>query len=352
MIEVQQATESDKQVWTDFILSQSGVHHAFCWQWRRVIEETFGHSPHYLMARNPSTHEIVGVLPLFHVKSLLFGSALISVPYLNAGGILAEQASTSKALHDHASELGKELGVDYLELRHRELTLEPSLELVERTHKVSMALPLAPDPEALFASFKPKLRSQIRRPSKSGITSLVDETSHVSEKEIDAFYRVFSEHMRDLGTPVFPRNFFRLAKRYFGDSCRVFSVWHEKKPVAAGITIGFSGSTEMLWAASLRRAKQMSPNMLLYWDAMKRAILDNYEVFDFGRSSYDSGPYRFKKQWGAEEIPLHWYYRVFHGEVPDINPTSPRFEFMVRCWQRMPLLLSNRLGPWITRSLP
>ncbi len=351
MIEVQQATENEKQDWTDFILSQDDVHHAFCWQWRRVIQETFGHTPYYLIARN-SSDEILGVLPLFHVKSLLFGSALVSVPYLNAGGILSSDSSCQRPLSAAASALAQELAVDYLELRHRDFTLDPELELIQRTHKVSMALKLAPDPEELFASFKPKLRSQIRRPSKSGITSLVDESAHVSEQEIDAFYQVFSEHMRDLGTPVFPRNFFRLAKRYFGDSCRVLSVWHDKRPVAAGITIGFSGRTEMLWAASLRRAKQMSPNMLLYWDAMKRAILDNYEVFDFGRSSYDSGPYKFKKQWGAEEIPLHWHYRVFHGDVPDINPTSPRFELMVRCWQRLPLVLSNRLGPWITRSLP
>jgi hypothetical protein len=92
--------------------------------------------------------------------------------------------------------------------------------------------------------------------------------------------------------------------------------------------------------------------MLLYWEAMKRAILDNYRVFDFGRSSYESGQYNFKRQWGAEEVPLHWHYRVFRGDVPDINPNNPRFALMVRCWQRMPLLLSNRLGPWITRSLP
>ncbi len=351
MIDVQLADEVDKTDWTEFLRSQSGVHHAFCWPWRRIIRETFGHSPKYLIARG-ADKAISGVLPLFHVKSVLFGSALVSVPYLNAGGILAMDSASTQALSDAATALAEDLQVDYLELRHRDTEVDEALELVERKHKVSMSLKLAEDPEELFASFKPKLRSQIRRPSKSGITSVVDDSALVSEKDIDAFYQVFAEHMRDLGTPVFPRNFFRLAKRYFGDSCRVITVWHDKRPVAAGITIGFENNTEMLWAASLRAANRMSPNMLLYWDAMKRAIVDNYRVFDFGRSSYDSGPYRFKKQWGATEIPLHWHYRVFNGEIPDINPNSPRFELMVRCWQRMPLVLSNRIGPWITRSLP
>ncbi|MCB0324046.1 MAG: FemAB family PEP-CTERM system-associated protein [Bdellovibrionales bacterium] len=356
-ITVTAVAEAERAVWEAFLQHLPADHHAFHWHWREILRRTFGHQPHYLLARTPDG-TACGVLPLFHVKSMLFGAALISVPYLNGGGIHAETDAAFAALEQAAAALGQELRVDYVELRHRkpapEFDGEPALEgkLVERSHKVSMLLPLDADPEALFASFRPKLRSQIRRPSKSGIVARVGADGDPYLNPLDAFFTVFSEHMRDLGTPVFPKRLFHLSHEAFGPACRIITVWLEQTPVAAGITVGHGTATEMLWAASLRRYSAMAPNMLLYWEAMKTAIQDGYRIFDFGRSSYGSGPHRFKMQWGASELPLHWHYRLLEGDIPDINPENPRFTTMVRCWQRLPLPLANTLGPWITKSLP
>jgi FemAB-related protein (PEP-CTERM system-associated) len=350
MIDVTLAEEGDRQDWESYLDRAQPDHHAFCWQWRSVLKEAFGHTPYYYLARDDSRC-VCGVLPLYHVKSMLFGSALISVPYLNGGGILADSGEVFSALLRRAAASAEELGVAYLELRSRR-ALGDSHGLIERSHKVSMVLPLSEDHEKLFASFKPKLRAQIKRPSKSGIHAEVSECGISAERSLEAFYAVFAEHMRDLGTPVFPKRLFSGAKHSFGATCRVVTVWREGSPIAAGITLRHRDRVEIPWAAALKRFNRESPNMLLYWQAMKTACLDGAVTFDFGRSSYDSGPHRFKEQWGSQPVPLYWYYRVLRGKVPDITPGNPKFAVLVNCWRRMPLLVTNALGPLVTRSLP
>ena len=359
MIEVSLADESDQQAWESYIERVNPDHHAFSWHWRSIIKAAFGHKPHYFLARD-SNKAVCGVLPLFHVRSVLFGSALISLPYLNAGGIIADSDAAFTALLARATELAESLNADYMELRHRAPLSEtwPALvgvlqpPLVERSHKVSMILPVQENHEELFASLKPKLRAQIKRPSKSGIHAELSEGSLSAERSLEAFYTVFSEHMRDLGTPVFPKRLFSATKYAFGPACRIITVWHSGQPIAAGITVRHKDRVEIPWASALRRYSREAPNMLLYWQAIKTACIDGATSFDFGRSSHDSGPHRFKQQWGAKSLPLYWYYSVGKGSVPDINPDNPKYAMLVSCWRRLPLVVANTLGPRVTRSLP
>lgn len=355
MVEVEIADDDFGTAWNEFVATRSIAHHAYSWEWRQVIANVFRHRPYYLVARSRplnGTSGIAGVLPLIHFKSILFGRALISVPYLNAGGILADSPEIAEALLKRAEELGRELGVDYMELRYRERDPVCHERLVVRTHKVSMLLGLPGHAEDLFQSFPAKLRSQIRRPTKAGLYARVSGTDLPYEKSIDAFFSVFSEHMRDLGTPVYPKRLFHETVRHFGNRCRFVTIWKGDRPVAAGALIGAGTTAEVTWASALKRASRDSPNMLLYWEAMKTAIADGYKTFDFGRSSPDSGTYRFKEQWGPRPLTLHWYYSVVRGSVPDVNPSSPKFAAMVRCWKQLPLPIANTLGRVLTRSLP
>ncbi len=367
MIEVVLANENHASSWEKFLTDSREPHHAFSWCWSRIIPEIFGHRPYMLMAVQGTgdSQTILGICPLYHVKSLLFGQALISVPYLNSGGILTCDEAARLALLSKVTELGKELGVRYVELRHVGQCEGFGSELPVRTHKVSMKLPLTSDPERLFSSFVPKLRSQIRRPSKAGLFAQASGIHLSNEESVSSFYSVFSEHMRDLGTPTYPKRLYALVQNQFRDRCRILTVWKGNEAVAAGLTIGapwtdketvegasrISG-TEIPWASSLRRWNKDSPNMLLYWEAMKTACIDGYGMYDFGRSSPDSGPYKFKAQWGAEPNKLHWYYRIFQGEMPDVNPNNPKYELMVRCWKHLPLPVANRLGAWLSKSIP
>ena len=375
-ISVSTAGDNDRVEWDGYLFQKGVFHHAFLSAWRDILKSAFGHRPLYLMAKNNSG-QICGVLPLIHFKSPLFGTALISMPYLNNGGIVADDQNIAALLLDAARRAAEEDGVQYIELRYREpigsqLPAAILETLALRSHKVSMTLDLPDDPEKMFGSFPPKLRSQIRRPTKSGAYAEVSTTSLPLDQSLAAFYTVFSEHMRDLGTPVYPKRLFSETLRHFNlyriqlDSpddttaigtrqairTRVITIWHNRRPIAAGITIGHGNYVEIPWASALRRFNQLAPNMLLYWQIIKTSIEDGYRVFDFGRSSPDSGTFKFKQQWGAKPVPLHWYYSVIRGEIPDVNPNSSRFSTMSNIWKRLPVPIANFVGPWITKGIP
>ncbi len=338
------ASENDRDAWNTFIGTKH--HHAFCWQWREIISRAFKHKPYYIISVD---NQINGVLPCFLVNSPLFGKALISMPYLNSGGYIAEDDNVAAKLLEEAKNVANQLKVEYTELRFE--TKQNFLEqYVCKNHKVNSSLELLHSGEDLFNQFPPKLRSQIRRPSKSGICAEVSTGDRASSKEINGFYDVFSEHMRDLGTPVFPKCLFELTLRNFGKNSRIITAWLEGKCIAAGITIQHGSRVEIPWASSLRKFSKHSPNMLMYWEAIKAASLDGATKFDFGRSSEGSGPHKFKLQWGAKSNTLNWYY--LGDKIPNISPDNPKFSLVVNCWKKMPVWGTRVLGPWITRGLP
>lgn len=340
---VRRAQEVDGPRWDEFLLRQKINDHSLSWAWCSILSQTFGHEPQYMMATT-ATDEIVGVLPLIELKSMLFGHAFVSVPYLNGGGIISRDPTAQTALLQKAIELSGK--AKYLELRHQNRVAEFS-QLQERSHKVTMVLPLMADTDELFKTFPAKLRSQIRRPEKSGARVEVAD----DERLLEPFYKVFSEHMRDLGTPVYPKKLFELVMRS-SLRTKTFIVWYEGAAASCGMTIGFGNKVEILWASSLARYNYFSPNMILYWEALKSACVDGYRYFDFGRCSPEGGTYRFKKQWGCAEVPLYWYYHTNNSDLPDVNPNSSKFRLLVKCWQQLPLFLSNAIGPYLTKSLP
>lgn len=353
VLQVRIADATDEANWSLFLRDNPAPHFAFDWRIRNTIYKSFSHRPVYLIAESSEVggaRKVVGVLPLFEVKSFLFGRALISVPYFNGGGVHAISVVAASELLRKASELKQTLTCSYLELRHR----EPGDELINkiggeslttRTHKAAMRLKLEETVETQFKTFDKKLRAQIRRPEKAGFS--VAEEVTVSE-----FYQVFSKNMRDLGTPVFPKSLFNLSVESFGADAQIVGVRKDNRLVAAGILLSYNGVTEIPWASSLREFNRDAPNMLLYWAAIQYACKRGDRVFDFGRSTVDSGTYRFKAQWGAEPLLLHWQYLALAKDVPDINPKNGRFSFLSNVWSRLPLGIANVVGPWVTRGLP
>ncbi len=343
------AGDWDEQVWTRYALDHGADGHFHAYAWRNVIWRALRHAPRYLIARRRA--RVTGILPLFEINSRLFGRSLISVPFLNGGGILADDDESAGALLGHAHGIMQEGGRRYVELRHR-APLRIAGDLACRSHKVAMKLPLPGDPETLFEGFRAKLRSQIRRPAKAGGRAQLISGRNVVARDIDAFYSVFSENMRDLGTPVFPKSLFRETVKAFGERAWLAIVWLDGHAAAVGLMVGFGSSIEMVWASSKRCFNPLSVNMMLYWEALRTAIEEGYQVFDFGRCTPDGPTYRFKAQWGAEPKPLHWYYLGAKDALPDVSPDNPRFHLAVRAWRNLPVPIANRIGPVIARSLP
>ena len=348
-VDITIAGDWDAKAWDAYALSAGVDGHFHAYAWRNVIWRALKHRPHYLIARRQGS--VTGILPLFDVRSRLFGRSLISVPFLNGGGILADDDASAIALLRRADDLVRQGGYRYAELRHRQ-AFPLAGDLACRQHKVAMRLSLPDHPDSLFERFKAKLRSQVRRPVKAGARAQIINGQNIVSRDIDNFYQVFSENMRDLGTPVFPKSLFRETSGSFGEQAWLTIVWLDGHPAAAGLMVGFGDAVEMIWASSLRCFNRLAVNMLLYWEAMRTAIEQGYRTFDFGRCTEDGPTHRFKAQWGAEPVPLHWYYAGDTDRIPDVSPTNPRFHIAVRAWQNLPIPIANRLGPVIARSLP
>jgi serine/alanine adding enzyme len=311
--------------------------------WKRVVEQTFRHPTFYLYAKKDN--EIAGILPLVYLKSLLFGKFLISLPYFNYSGIVADQEEIRRRLVEKAIAIAKREDAAHIELRH---TTNFELGLPVKTSKVLMVLDLPATSEELWKSFKSKLRSQIQRPQKEGFTVKFGQID-----EIDNFYQLFALKMRELGTPVYTKRFFINILTAFPETARICTVYAGDLPIATGFIMGFKKLLQIPWAASRRSHDRFGTNMLLYWHILKFACEQGYTQFDFGRSSPGEGTHKFKQQWGPTEIPCYWNYWLASGnELPQVNPDNPKYRLAIRIWQKLPLAVTKLLGPSIVKFLP
>lgn len=336
------AGSDDLPAWDRFVAGhpEATAYHRSVWQ--RIVHRVFRRETYYLSAWDGD--EISGVLPLVRLKSIAFGDFLVSMPYVNYGGLLADDPATAEALLEECVRLAESLRVDHVELRH---TVDRAA-FQSRTDKVSMRLDLGDSAEALWSGLGSKLRAQVRRPLREG-AGTVDGGAEL----LDAFYAVFSAKYRDLGVPVYPKRWFGTILEELGDDARLFVVRIGSKPVAASFVIRHRGVLEVPWASSLREADRFSVNMHLYWNMLEYAFALDCGTFDFGRSSAESGTYRFKKQWGAEPVQLYWHYWLKGaGELPQLNLDNARFRLAANIWRRMPVWMANQLGPQIVKNLP
>jgi len=312
-------------------------------EWKALIKTTFGHEGHYFAARDRGGN-IVGILPLVRLSSRLFGDFMVSMPYFNYGGAIADHPEIEQRLMEAAAEHAGELGVSHIEYRDD----TPREGLPARTEKVNMILDLPDNHEDLWQAFTPKLRAQIRRPQRENVQVLLGGKQH-----LQAFYSVFARNMRDLGTPVYAKSLFSNILDSFPDDSRIMVIMLAGRPVAAAFLIGHRDTLEIPWASTIRDVNHLSINMLLYWEVLKHAIDMKFRQFDFGRSSKGAGTHRFKQQWGAQPRQLYWHYwQRDGGELPTLNPDNPRYKLAITIWRRLPLVITKGLGPLIVRNLP
>ncbi len=310
---------------------------------RDLLQGVCGQKPHYRVARG-ADGALRGCLPLVELRSRLFGHFLVSLPYFTFSGPLGDDPGVENALMDDACRLAGELGADHAEIRDTRQHAGP---WQVRDDKVNMQLVLPESTDALWKQIGYKLRAQIRRPQKAGATATVG-----GAELVDDFYRVYARNMRDLGMPGQPRHLFREMARSYPHS-HVIVVTVGGRPAAAGFLVGGYGRLDIPWASSLREFNPISVNMLLYWEALRLAVEQGCKTFEFGRSSVDSGTYRFKKQWGARPVPLYWHYWMKdRSEPPGLTPDNAKYRLAIAAWQRLPVAVANVLGPRIIRSLP
>lgn len=301
----------------------------------------------YLLTAYDSNDRPAGYLPLCLVAGPIFGKFLVSLPYVNTGGVVASHREIADGLAQEALRLADQLKVKHLELRH-ELPLEGLQQFnLERTDKVHMRLQLPDTVEELRSSLKSKVRSQVKKSHESGLTFEFGQQELLKD-----FYDVFAVNMRDLGTPVFSKRLFLEILDQFSGDAEICVVRSGRRAAAAALLVHAQQVTEVPSASCLREFNRMNANMFMYWQLLERAIERGSQVFDFGRSSAESGTYRFKKQWGAVPEPATWQYYVRQGDPADMRPDSEGKQRLVRIWQKLPVWMTRCLGPTIVRGIP
>ena len=314
--------------------------------WADVLSRAFRHTPHFIFAEQDGA--ITGVLPLAHVKTALFGNSFISSPFCVYGGPLAADRESFAALDRHAADLMARNGAAATEYRFREPPPEVWLEgewHAKDDLYVTFRKPIDRDDEANMKAIPRKQRAMVRKGIERGLTSEVSS-------DVDGLHAIYAESVRNLGTPVFSRSYFRLLADVFRGMVDVLTVRDAGQPVAAVLNFYDRGEVIPYYGGGTAAARSAAANDFMYWEVMRRAAARGCTVFDFGRSKAGTGAFSFKRNWGFTPQPLLHRFRLKPGaSVPDHNPLNPKYRLFIAAWKRLPLPVANRLGPFIVRGV-
>ncbi len=340
MIEVLELKKDDEYLWNDYVYSSGDATFYHQLAWRDVVRNSYGFKPIYLIAKDRDA--IVGILPMFLIKSKFFGKKLISVPFAPYGGVCADNELIKRMLIEEAKNIVDRYGVDYLELRGFR-----DLGLLADTRYYTFILKLERDHEVVWRRFSKKVRNSTRKAIKSGLR-VGRGRSYLKD-----FYKVYSRNMHSLGSPTHAMSFFRNVFRKFPEQTDLVVVKNEDTVIAGVILLQFKGTVISGWAGSLKRYLGLCPNNLMYWEIIRNACRSGYRYFDFGRSLVGSGTFRFKKAWATEAVRLNYqFYTSNSKSVPDMSMQSTKRKRFAEVWKRIPYPVANVFGHILRRYFP
>lgn len=337
---VKHLESADESRWDAFVRSspQGTFYHLS--GWRPLIENFLHHPAYYLYCENSG--QIRAVLPLVHVKSLLFGNALISLPFLVYGGPLADNASALDSILAAARDLAINLGVDHLELRNR-------ARLAGNWHSndkyATFRKEIDPTPEKNLMAIPRKQRAMIRKGIESGLKAEIDQ-------DATRLYSAMLACKRNLGTPFFGFPWLQAIKEQFGKQVELTTITHQGRTVCSVMSFRYENEILPYYGGGGELARKLKGNDFMYWSVMERACEDGIKVFDYGRSMVGGGAYRFKKHWGFKPEPLHYQYLLVRANsLPNLNPSNPKYRILIKSWKKLPLAIAGIIGPPIARRL-
>jgi len=336
------AQEQDRAAWDNYVLNHCDAAAYNLFAWKEAVATAYGHKGLYLLAETQG--KVCGVLPLICFATPWGAKDLVALPFCDTGEVLAESPQIRSQLIGRAIDLAHSMQVDQLEMRSSTACLFSDYatdKVWVQSDKVRMVLQLPASPKFLWDGFKSKLRSQIRKAEKNGLTFRWGNVA-----DLQSFYSVFSRNMHILGSPVHSRHWIRQVLERFGPHAKMGLVFKDTQPVGCGIILLTRYTASIPWASTLREFNRLSPNMLLYWNFLRFAADRNMKLFDFGRSTPGEGTYRFKRQWGAEPVPLYWYhyYPDPAGKIHSDRKVMGRRRVAARLWSCLPLSVSIYLG--------
>ena len=329
--------------WDDYVEKHPGATVYHMSAWGRAVARSMGHKCYYISVEENG--EICAVIPLIHVKSMLFGNSLVSVAFATNGGPVFDNAAALQMLDDECRKLAVELDVDYLECRNMDVVHEdwPAKKEMYSTFRKD----LSADNEENMLAIPRKQRAMVRKGIKFGLKAVVDD-------QPNRLFAMYSESVRNLGSPVFPKKLFYCLKEEYGENCEILTIETDQgKAISSVMTFYFRDEVVPYYGGGTFEARGLAANDFMYWSLMERAVSARQcRIFDFGRSKNGTGAFSFKKNWGFEPKPLNYEFILKDGEeLPDINPLNPKYQLMIKIWKKLPLPLANIVGPMISKSL-
>jgi serine/alanine adding enzyme len=341
-MEVHILNKSDEKAWDEYVLNHpnSTFYHQI--GWKNVIEKTYGHKPRYLVAKE--SDKITGILPLFLLKNIFFGKKLISIPFAPYGGVCADSKEVESILLEEAKKIIDNRSLDYLEIRQLE---SGEKEFQTNTTYTTLILDLNPNSEIIWKGFRKTMRRYVTK-SLENKFQFINNSNNINE-----FYKVYAQNMRDLGTPAHSHSFFMNILFEFPQNINITMVKQQNKVMATLFLLYFKDSVTYGWGASLKQYLNLNPNYLLFWNSIEYACNKGFNTFDFGRSTLNSGTYFFKQGWGAKPKQLYYkYYLRSQNVMPDNSQLNPKRQKFATLWSNLPVLLANIVGPSLRRNIP
>lgn len=329
--------------WSAFVTNNNASLPSHNPAWIDVIEATFGHSSFILCAHSPSG-ELLGGIPFTVFSSMLFGKFGVSMPYLNYGGALSQYQDICISLMEALNDVREQLDLKHIEVRsvYGRLARDPS------TKKASMLLNLPPNDSELDELLGSKVRAQYKKAEEHSPKTKIGKVNLLND-----FYKVFSQNMRDLGTPVYSKQWFKNLLLNPNLDTDIIVIYLNQKPVSCGFLVTHGNLMEIPWASTLKSANKYNTNMWMYRKILSFAIQKGCTIFDFGRSTIDAGTFKFKKQWGAKPVQNYWYtIAAPNTPKPEMNPDNPKLKVFIQLWKRLPLWIANLIGPPIIKHIP
>jgi FemAB-related protein (PEP-CTERM system-associated) len=344
-IEVRPYTDADASRWRDFVETcpSATVFHRPAWS--EAVEQVYGHRPAHLVAW--LGERIVGVLPLFLVKSIFVGRVLVSIPYATYGGVAADGEAAMDALLAAARTLLKESGARYLELRHRDAN-HLDLPTIDRYDTFRKLLP------EKAADVLPSLPRKTRAAARKGLEELGEDCVSFGPEYLDAIYDLYAVTLRRLGSPNYDRKLFHALAKGYGDKCVCLAVKDSGRPVAGVISFVYRDEIVPYFSGSVEAGMGKSANNVMYLRLMEYAIDHGLRWFDFNRTRRDNhGPHAFKRYHGFEPTPLHYQMLLSSGTaMPNLSPSNAKFALMGKVWKKLPLWLTRPAGGCVTKWIP
>jgi len=333
----------EKTQWDAYVQRAQGATLFHLGGWKEVMEGSFGLQTRFLYARDGS--DVRGVLPLLYVKSRLGGHFLTSMP----GGMCAEDDLAAQALLDYSRDLLRSVGARYLVLRDG-LHRWDAPDLVTDEGHCTLVVKLFADTEKIWRGIKKRARQLTSHAIRAGV-EVVDGTD-----AFERYYPAYSRSMRDKGTPTLGLRFFRSVLAEFPDLFRFLVVRRAEEVIGGGFVTPFRDTVYCTWGGMLRRFYDYRPNHLLFWESLKYAAGKGSGWLDLGRSRVESGTYVFKMNWGAEPRPLYQQYYLNGIDRPPAvggaREENAKYRAFVAAWKRMPLPLTEAIGPRLRKRMP